>query len=78
MAERLKNLYQRHAIVKTGAERPVEVRVPDVHTPQVDYTDLVNRCRGTWGRSRVLIEREIKERQEKLAEGATEVIHDYE
>ena len=78
MAERLKNLYQRHAIVKTGAERPVEVRVPDVHTPQVDYTDLVNRCRGTWGRSRVLVEREIKERQEKLAESATEVIHDYE
>jgi hypothetical protein len=78
LAERLKNLYQRHAIVKTGADRPVEIRVPDVRKPHVDYTDLVNRCRGTWGRSRVVIEREIKERQDKIAKSAREVIHDWE
>lgn len=66
LAERLKNLYQRHAIVKTGAERPVEVRVPDVRTPQVDPIDLLNRCRGRWGRPRVVIEREIAKRQAAL------------
>jgi hypothetical protein len=54
------------------------VRVPDVLVPQVDYTDLVNRCRGTWGRSRVVIEREIRARLEMIARNAAEVIHDYE
>lgn len=78
LAERLKNLPQRHAIVKTGAERCVEVRVPDVRTPRVDYTDLVNRCRGRWGRSRVVIEREIAERQARIGRSAREVIHDWE
>lgn len=78
LAERLKNLSQRHAIVKTGADRAQEVRVPDVRTPQVDYTDLLNRCRGTWGRSRVVVEREIRERQARIARSATEVIHDWE
>lgn len=66
LAERLKNIYQRHAIVKTSADRPVEVRVPDVRTPQVDPIDLLNRCRGRWGRPRVVIEREIAKRQAAL------------
>jgi hypothetical protein len=66
LSERLKNLYQRHVIVKTGAERWTEVRVPDVRTPQVDPIDLLNRCRGRWGRPRVVIEREIAKRQEEI------------
>ena len=63
-AERLKNLPPRHAILKSGSERPFEIRVPDLREPRVDYTDLLNRCRGTWARPRVVIEREIAKRQD--------------
>jgi Type IV secretion-system coupling protein DNA-binding domain len=75
LSERLKNLYQRHAIVKTGAERWTEVRVPDVRTPQVDPIDLLNRCRGRWGRPRVVIEREIAKRQEEILGRREEPYH---
>jgi len=78
LAERLKNLYQRHAIVKSGAERWAEVRVPDVRTPQVDYTDLLNRTRYTRGRVRAHIERDIAKRQEEFLRSKHEAIHDYE
>lgn len=63
LAERLKNLSQRHAIVKSGADRLVEVRVPQVSEPRVDYTDLLNRSRGLRAKSRTVIEREIVQRQ---------------
>jgi hypothetical protein len=53
LAERLKNLAPRHAIVKSGPDRSVEVRVPTVVTPKVDYTDLVNRTRYKIGRAHV-------------------------
>ena len=68
LAERLKNLYQRHAIVKSGAERPVEIAVPTVREPKVDYTDLLNRSRLTKGRARVVIERAIAKRQAQVLE----------
>jgi hypothetical protein len=68
LAERLKNLYQRHAIVKSGAERPVEIAVPTVHEPKVDCTDLLNRSRLTKGRARVVIERAIAKRQAQVLE----------
>jgi Cdc6-like AAA superfamily ATPase len=67
MAERLKNLYQRHALVKSGPERTMEIRVPDIRAPKVDYTDLVNRVRYTRGRVRKHIDREIAERQKHFA-----------
>ena len=79
LAERLKNLRQRHAIVKTGSERWEEILVPTVREPDVDTTDLVNRCRGLWGRSRVVIEREIAKRQEQFRTRSTdEVLDAYE
>src|SRR5712692_7439227 len=59
LAERLKTLYQRHAIVKSGPDRWIEVEVPTVREPQVDCINLLNRSRGAWGRSRVVIERAI-------------------
>jgi len=68
LAERLKNLYQRHALVKSGAERTFEIAVPTVHEPNVDYTDLLNRSRLTKGRARVVIERAIAKRQAAVLE----------
>jgi hypothetical protein len=78
LAERLKNLYQRHAIVKSGAERWTELAVPTVREPQVDYTDLVNRSRGQYGRARVVIERAIATRQAEFRRSVNEVIDAWE
>jgi hypothetical protein len=64
LAERLKNLSQRHCIVKTGAERFSEICVPTVHEPRADFTDLLNRSRFRWGKLRTDIERDIAQRHE--------------
>lgn len=61
---RLKNLPQRHCIVKSGPERWSEVLVPLVQAPKVDYTDLLNRSRYARGRVRAHIERDIAKRHE--------------
>ena len=78
LAERLKNLRQRHAIVKTGAERWTEVAVPTVVEPQVDATDLLNRSRLSRGRARVVIERAIAKRQAEFRRGTDEVLDAWE
>lgn len=78
LAERLKNLYQRRSIVKAGPERPVEIEVPTVEEPKVDYTDLLNRSRYARGRVRAHIERDIRERQSLFVRKPSEVLHDWE
>jgi energy-coupling factor transporter ATP-binding protein EcfA2 len=65
LTERLKNLPQRHSIVKTGGEDWVELRVPTLDDPPVDYIDLLNRVRYTRGRVRAHVERDIAARQKK-------------
>jgi hypothetical protein len=76
LAERLKNLYQRHAIMKSGADRAVEFRVPTVREPQADYTDLLNGSRYLRGRVRQHIERDIAERHAHLRRNRDEMIHE--
>jgi hypothetical protein len=78
LAERLKNLPQRHCVVKSGSDRWVEVCVPTVQVPKVDYTDLLNRSRYARGRVRAHIERDIAKRQEILRHKPDEVLHDWE
>ena len=72
LTERLKNLPQRFAVVKTGSEEWAELRVPTLDEPRVDITDLVNRVRYTRGRVRAHIEREICERQKRMRRSAEE------
>lgn len=72
LTERLKNLAQRFAIVKSGSEDWVEVRVPTLDDPRVDYTDLLSRIRYTRGKVRAHIERDIAERQKRLQRGLEE------
>jgi hypothetical protein len=78
LAERLKNLRQRHAVVKSGPDRSTELRVPDVVSPRVDYTDLLNRVRYTRGRVRAHVERDIAKRREGLRHAGNEAIDDFE
>ncbi len=78
LAERLKNLPQRHCMVKSGADRFLEARVPTVEDPAVDYTDLLNRCRYTRGRVRAHIERDIAKRLELLRQKPDEALNEWE
>jgi hypothetical protein len=78
LAERLKNLCQRHFIVKSGAERWKEGRVPTVEDPQVKYADLLNRSRSLRARPRVEVEREIAERHASLNRSTDEVLDAWE
>jgi hypothetical protein len=78
LAERLKNLPQRHFVVKTGSDRWQELRVPSVRDPAVDPTDLVNRARYTRGKVRAHIERDIAARQATLTKKTDEVLNGWE
>jgi hypothetical protein len=72
LAQTLKNLPQRHAVIKTGSDRWMEMRISTVHEPQVDFSDLLNRVRYTRGRVRAHIERDIAERRKRLQVNAEE------
>src|SRR5216684_2978099 len=74
LAERLKNLPQRHCIVKSGSDRCIEVQVPLVRVPQAHYSDLLNRSRYRYGRVRAHIERDIAKRQEALSRTTDDVL----
>ena len=78
LAERLKNLPQRHCVVKSGSDRWMEVCVPTVREPKVDYTDLLNRSRYARGRRA----RPHRTRHRKTAGSSAaqtdEVLHDWE
>lgn len=78
LAYRLKNLPRRHAIVKSGPERSVEVQVPAVRTPNADTTDLLNRSRYAHGRVRAHIERDIAKRQELAHRKTDDMLHAWE
>jgi hypothetical protein len=78
LAYRLKNLPQRHAVVKSGPERWMEVQVPAVRAPNADFTDLLNRSRYTRGRVRAPIERDIAKRRELAHRKTDEMLHAWE
>jgi hypothetical protein len=78
LTERLKNLPQRHCIVKSGSDRWVEAQVPLVHAQHVDYTDLLNRSRYERGRVRAHIERDIAKRQAAYGRATDDVLKEWE
>ena len=78
LAYRLKNLPQRHCIVKSGPERWTEVQVPAVTAPHINYTDLLNRTRYARGRVRAHIEREIAKRQQLAHRKTDDMLHAWE
>jgi hypothetical protein len=78
LTERLKNLPQRHCIVKSGSDRWTEVEVPTVREARVDYTDLLNHSRLLRARLRADIEREIAERQSSINRSTDEVLDAWE
>lgn len=78
LAEQLKNLPQRHCIVKSGSDRYIEVQVPRVRVPQVHFTDLLNRSRYRYGRIRAHIESDIAKRQEAFQHSNDDVLKEWD
>lgn len=74
----MKNLPNRHAIVKSASDRWSEIVVPTVIEPKVDYTDLVSRTRYVRSRVRAHIERDIAERQKSFTQTISEALRDWE
>ena len=64
--------------MKSGPDRWIEVQVPLVRTPQVDYNSLLNRSRYKHGRLRANIERDIAKRQEAFSRTTDDVLKEWE
>jgi hypothetical protein len=75
LAERLRNLPQRHFVVKSGAERWTEVAAYTVIDPKENYADLLKRVRAQAGRPRIEIEREIETRHAAFHKTTTEELN---
>jgi len=78
LAELLRNLPQRHIVVKSGHQRWIQATVPEVVTPRINPTDLHIRCRVRWAKSRTDVEREIRARQVAVAPNTREALNDWE
>jgi Helicase HerA, central domain len=78
LAERLKNLPQRHFILKSGADHWTEALVPTVEDSKTNYSDLLNRSRALRARPRAEIEREIAKRHAALNRTTEEVLHGWD
>jgi hypothetical protein len=78
LAERLKNLPQRHFVVKSGIEHWREGCTPVVHDPKANATDLLNRSRAYRARPRADVEAEIAARHAALTKSTDTVLHEWE
>jgi hypothetical protein len=78
LAERLKNLPQRHFILKSGSDHWVEGYVPTIENERAAYADLLNRSRAVHARPRADVEREIAARRHAQASKPDEVLHDWD
>jgi hypothetical protein len=78
LAELLRNLPQRHIVLKSGHQRWIQAMVPEVVTPRTNPTDLHIRCRTRWAKSRADVEREIRARQVAVAPNTREALNDWE
>ena len=74
LAERLKNLPQRHFVLKSGAERWMEVAAYTVDAPKGNYADLVKRVHAQGARPRAEVEQEIQARHAAIHQSTDEVL----
>jgi len=78
LAERLRNLPQRHFVVKSGAERWKEVAAHPVEDPKVNAADFTARVRAGCARPRVEVEREIRSRHATIHKAGDDVLHGWD
>jgi energy-coupling factor transporter ATP-binding protein EcfA2 len=78
LAERLKNLPQRHFILKSGAERWTEIAAHIVDDSRANHADLLTRVRAQCARPHPDVEREIAERHATLHKSTDEALHEWD
>lgn len=78
LAERLKNLPQRHFVIKSGADHWREGCTSTVDDPKANVSDLLNRARAYRARPRAVVEAEIALRHAALTHTTDEVLHEWE
>jgi hypothetical protein len=78
LTERLKNLPQRHFVLKSGSDHWREGVVPHVDDPKAKVSDLVARIQAAHARPRAEIEREITERHAALHHTTDEALNAWE
>jgi len=78
LTQELKNLPQRHLILKSGHYRFVRAVVPTITAPDADAHDLLQRSLQRWARRRPEIEAAIRQRHQGMRIATNEVLHDWE
>jgi hypothetical protein len=78
LAQELKNMAQRHLVLKSGHQRPVHAVVPALAPPEDDAEDLLRRSLARWARRRADVEAEIRRRHQSMRISTNEVLHDWE
>jgi hypothetical protein len=78
LAQELKNLPQRHLILKSGHQRFLRAVVPTIAAPEADADDLLRRSLARWAHRRADIEAEIVSRHQSMRISTNEVLHDWE
>ncbi|HXS95071.1 MAG TPA: hypothetical protein VN736_10730 [Candidatus Limnocylindrales bacterium] len=78
LAERLRNLPQRHAIVKTGDEYIREIEIPILAEPAIQTRNVYERCMRRWARPRTEVEAEIRQRHEQFTRTANNALDNWE
>ncbi len=78
LAERLRNLPQRHFVVKSGAERWKEVAAHPVEDPKVSAAEFTARVRAGCARPRAEVEREIRSRHAAIHKAGDDVLHGWD
>jgi hypothetical protein len=78
LGQELKNLPQRHLILKSGHERFVRAMVPEMAQPTADAADLLRRSLARWARRRAEVEAQIQTRHQSMRITTSEVLHDWE
>jgi energy-coupling factor transporter ATP-binding protein EcfA2 len=78
LAERLKNLPQRHFILKSGAERWREVLAHKLDDNRAGYGDLLSRAHSLSARRRADVEQEIATRHQSLRRIVDDVLQTWD
>jgi hypothetical protein len=78
LTQELKNLPQRHLVLKSGHHRFLRAVVPNLVEPDAEARDLLQRSLQRWARRRSDIEAAIRQRHQGMRIATSEVLHDWE
>ncbi|MDX2181558.1 MAG: type IV secretion system DNA-binding domain-containing protein [Bryobacteraceae bacterium] len=78
LAQELKNLPQRHFLLKSGHHRALRSVVPPIAQPNADARDLLRRSRDRFARRRTEVEADIQRRHQSMRITTNEVLHDWQ